>query len=145
MVNIKASKLYSEVIKEFNYSFGNLYIFKEFIVSEINQGIILNWDDHAKLLIDDVSHFFEVKGQKTNGGDLIYISNRINSYSVIASDWLKFFKHSYSLKDYCIVSENKVGVLGSMIEKLFYTKKIKHFNNLYTAINFVKKGVADFE
>jgi len=138
MVSLKETYLYSEVIKEFIYPFGNVFIFNGFVVSEINQGQIINWDNQAKLIVDDVSDYLG-----TNGSDIIYISNRINSYSVVALDWLKFFKHSYTLKAYCIVSQNKTGTLNAMIERLFYTKKIKHFSNLFEAVNFIKKGVIE--
>lgn len=138
MISLKETNLYSEVIKEFTYPFGNIFIFNGFVVSEINQGQIINWNNQAKIIVDDVSDFLG-----TNGEDIIYISNRINSYSVVAIDWLKFFNLQYSLKAYCIVSENKIGILNSMIEKLFFTKRIKHFNNLFEAVNFVKKGVIE--
>ncbi|MFD1162449.1 MULTISPECIES: hypothetical protein [Hwangdonia] len=138
MVSLKETYLYSEVIKEFTYSFGNIYIFNGFVVSEINQGQIINWDNQAKLIVDDVSAFLG-----TNGADVIYISNRINSYSVVALDWLKFFKHSYTLKAYCIVSPNKTVTLNGMIERLFYTKNIKHFNTIFEAVNYVKQGVIE--
>ncbi|WOD43632.1 hypothetical protein [Hwangdonia lutea] len=138
MVSIKETYLYSEVIKEFSYSFGNIYIFDGFVVSEINQGQIITWDKQAKLIVDDLSAFLG-----TNGADVIYISNRINSYSVVALDWLKFFKHNYSLKAYCMVSKNKSGTLSAVIERLFYTKKIKHFNSLFEAVNCIKQGVIE--
>ncbi|MFD1614987.1 hypothetical protein [Gelatiniphilus marinus] len=119
MISIKKTDLYSEVVKEFNYLFGSIFVFKGFVVSEINQGQIINWDNQAKLIAEDVTAFLG-----TNGADVIYISNRINSYSVVALDWLKFFKHSYTLKGYCIVSQNKRGIINAKIEKLFYTKKL---------------------
>lgn len=138
MISLKETSLYSEVIKEFIYPFGNVFVFKGFVISEINEGETINWDSQAKLIADDVSTFLD-----TDGADIIYISNRINSYSVVALDWLKFFKHSYTLKAYCIVSQNKIGILNAIVERLFFTKKIKHFSNLYEAVNFVKKGVIE--
>ncbi|ULC60598.1 hypothetical protein MBM09_06300 [Flaviramulus sp. BrNp1-15] len=138
MISIKETDLYSEVLKEFNYSFGDVFVFEGFVVSEIKRGKTLNWDDHAKLIVKDVTTYLN-----TNGEDIIYITNRIHSYSVVATDWLKFFKHSYSLKAYCVVSENKGGVLNLMIEKLFFKNKIKHFENLYAAVNYVKIGLVE--
>lgn len=137
MISIRETDLYNEVLKEFNYSFGNVFVFEGFVVSEMNRGVVVSWEN-AKLIIDDV-----VSSLNTRGEDLIYITNRINSYSVVAADWLKFFKQSYSLKAYCIVSDNKMSSLNLMIEKLFFQNKIKHFSNLYAAINFVKKGLAE--
>ncbi|MGA1227175.1 MAG: hypothetical protein ACO3VF_08100 [Tamlana sp.] len=137
MESVKETNLYSEVLEKYNYSFGSVYVFKGFVISEINEGETISWEN-AKLIIDDVTSFFN-----SNGEDIFYISNRIHSYSVVAADWLKFFKQSYSLKLYCIVSGNEVGTLNSAIEKLFFKKKIKHFKSLFEAVNFVKKDVIE--
>lgn len=138
MISVKETNLYSEVIKELNYPFGNVFIFDGYIVSEINRGVTINWDDHAKVIVEDVSCFLG-----TDGSDLIYISHRINSYSVIPYDWLKFFKSNYQLKGYFIVSENKLRILNSLVESLFFNSKINRFNNLHTAINSIKTGVIE--
>ncbi|MDO5970530.1 hypothetical protein Q4Q35_12000 [Flavivirga aquimarina] len=138
MVSVKDTNLYTEVIKEFNYTFGNIFVFQGYIISEINEGIVLNWEDHAKFFVKDVTDFLG-----TNGEDLILISNRINSYSIIASDWLKFFENNYDLKGYLIVLGQKTAKLGVMVENLFFNNKIKRFNSLYAAVNYVKNGLIE--
>lgn len=138
MLSVRDTDLYNEVLKECNYDFGNVYMFKEFVVSEFSKAETITWENHAKIIIYDIESFYD-----TDGSDVVYISNRINSYSVVASDWLKFYKASYTVKAYCIVSENKAGFLNSMIEKLFFKKKIIHFTNLLEVVNFVKKGLIE--
>lgn len=138
MKSIKETNLYKEVKKELNYPFGNVFIFEGFVVSEINRGINFSWENHGKVIVDDVSCYLG-----TEGNELIYISNRINSYSVVASDWLKFFKNNYTLKGYFIISENNIGVLNSMIENLFFNNKIKRFNTIEAAINSIKTGLIE--
>lgn len=133
MKYVRDSSYYEEVIKEVKYSFGELFLFQGFVVAEIYEGQTINWQN-AELMVDDVVNLLG-----TDGSDIIYISNRVNTYSVIASDWLKFFKYSYSLKSYYVVSTNNVGTLNSTIEKLFFKKKIKHFNCLDEAISEAKK------
>ena len=133
MVSVKATELYNEVIMELNYAYGNVFIFKGFIVSEINGGVSLSWDLHAKKMVEDVANYLE-----TNGENLIYISNRINSYSVKATDWLKFFKLGFNLKAYFIVSNTPSGKLNIMIENLFFNNKIQHFSSIYDAVNHAK-------
>ncbi|GAA4955542.1 hypothetical protein GCM10023314_31600 [Algibacter agarivorans] len=137
MISVKQTDLYSEVLKELNYSFGDIFIFDGFIVSEINQGVNFSWNNHAKQIVDDVSCFLG-----TDGRDLIYISNRINPYAVVAMDWLKFFKNHYYLKGYYVVSDNKFGIMNLMVEELFFRNKIKNFNSIYSAVNWTKKGSA---
>ncbi|MEP3837058.1 MAG: hypothetical protein ABJM36_05395 [Algibacter sp.] len=138
MISIKDTETYSEVLKEFNYAFADIFIFKNFVVSEVKEDVDFSWDEHAQKIVEDVFGF-----TGGNGGELVFISNRINSYSVLAIDWLKFFKQSYNLKAYCIVSQNRSGILNTMIEKLFYPKNIKHFNSIYEALNFVEKRLME--
>ena len=132
MISIKQSHLNSEVLKELNYPFGDVFIFDGFVVSEIKDSINFSWSEHAQFIVSDVTCFLG-----TDGRDLIYISNRINSYAVVAIDWLKFFKYQYSLKGYYIVSHGKLSRLNLMVEELFFKKKIKHFDSIHSAINWV--------
>lgn len=138
MVSVKDTNLYAEVIKEFNYSFGNIFIFKDYVVTEFNEGIVVSWEEHGKIFTKDVSDFLG-----SNGEGIILVSNRINSYSAMASDWLKFFRNNYTLKGYLIVSDEKTMILSAMIENLFFKNKIKRFNSLYVAINYIKKGLIE--
>lgn len=131
MIGVRDSVFYKDVQKELNYPFGNIYIFKNFVVSEMNAGITYSWDVQGKIIANDVSLYLG-----TMGDDVIYISNRINSYAVVPTDWFKFFKN-YKLKNYVIVSDNKIGALNSAIENLFFNNKIKRFNSLYEAVNWV--------
>lgn len=138
MISVKQTNLYSEVLKELNYSFGNVFIFNGFIVSEMNQGINVSWSNHAKQIVEDVSCYLG-----TDGSDIIYISNRINSYAVMAADWLKFFKSNYYLKAYYIVSNKPTSKISLVVENLFFKNKIENFNSLYEAVNWAKKGIVE--
>lgn len=138
MISVKETYLYNEVLKELNYPFADVFIFDGFIISEIHRGVSFNWEEHAKIIVEDVFCYLG-----TNGSDLIYISHRINSYSVVAYDWVNFFKSNYQLKGYFIVSDNKMRVLNSLVESLFFNNKIKRFKNLHTAVNSIKTGVLE--
>ena len=134
MISIKQSNLYPEVLKEFNYSFGDIFIFNGFVVSEIKQGVNFSWNMHAEQIIDDVTGYLG-----TDGKDIVYISNRINSYAVVALDWFKFFKNNYFLRGYYIVTPSNLGYLNLLIEELFFQNKIKNFDSIYAAVNWVKQ------
>ncbi len=133
MEHVKSSPFYQEAIQEINYSFGNFYLFETFIVGEINKDIVFTWEDHAKTVVEEISNLYD-----QNGKDLVYISNRVNPYSVVPSDWLHFFKYSYSLKGYGIVSYNPKGILNAMLEKLFMRSKLQSFTCLTDAIAWAK-------
>lgn len=134
MKSIKVTSLYSEVLKEYHYTFGDAFIFDGYVVSEINDGIIFSWEDHAEQCTKDVFSFLG-----TDGSDLIYISNRINSYSIMATDWLKFFKNCYSLKCYYVVGQEKISIINTMFENLFFKSKIKRFTSIEEAVKAAKE------
>lgn len=139
MVSVKNTEFYSNVLKELHYSFGSVYIFKGFVISEMNTGITSCWENQGELVAADVAMFLG-----TMGDDVIYISNRINPYAVIATDWVKFFK-AYKLKHYLIVSNSKMAVLNYAIENLFFKNKIKRFNSLYAAMNWMATSLPKTE
>ncbi|WP_299550110.1 hypothetical protein [Seonamhaeicola sp.] len=135
MVSVKDSSFYTEVLKELNYPFATAFIFKGFVVVEINEGIEYTWDNHGKLMAQDVAYFLG-----TDGGNLIYISNRMHSYSVVPQDWLKFFRSDYRLKEYYVVSPNRKGTFNLIIESLFFKNKIKSFPSLSEAVVSAKNS-----
>ena len=133
MKSVKQTDLYPKVLKELNYSFADVFIFDGFIISEIKQGVNFSWNNHAKYIVDDITCFLG-----TDGTELIYISNRIHSYSVVAIDWLKFFKQQYGLKGYYVVSNSQMSKLNLLVEQLFFKEKIMHFDSLFSAVHWVR-------
>ncbi|MEW7277904.1 hypothetical protein ABW636_04860 [Aquimarina sp. 2201CG1-2-11] len=130
---IKDSSFYKDAIHELNYPCGNFYLFESFVIGEINEGVVYSWDDHAKEMAEEISHLYDY-----NGENIMYISNRVNSYSVKPLDWIKFFKNNYKLKGYSIVSYSQKGLLTSLVEKLFFKDNFQSFDNLEDAIAWAK-------
>ena len=139
MISISDSSFYPKVIKEFNYNFGNVFVFDKFVVSEINHGVNFDYS-HAQSIIEDVFILFN----KTNGETINYISNRMNSYSVMASHWERFFNEGYLLNAYIVVSD-KARFCNVSIEKLFFKRTITHFSELEMAINFVESEMVKMD
>ena len=136
MISIKETVFYEGLLKELNYDFGDVFIFDGYIVSEMKEGVTINWDEHMTNVSDDIAQF-----SGNDGSNFIYISHRIHSYSVMPSDWLKFYKQSYTLKGYGIVGYSKSSFLNVVIENLFFPKKIKRFANLETAIQWATNKI----
>ena len=89
--------------------FGNFYFFEKFVVSELNEGVHFDWD-RVKILSDIiVSHY----GRRQ---DLVYISNRVNSYSIEPQSWLKFDKEYNLFNASGIIAYNKKGGLSVVLE-----------------------------
>ncbi|WP_178984777.1 hypothetical protein [Winogradskyella helgolandensis] len=131
MLSIKNTELNNEVQKEINYSFGNIFIFDGFVVSEINEGVSFSWEEHAKKIIDDVIEFTNSKGD-----ELVLISHRIHSYSVKPTGWLQFFRSSLNLKGYGIVCFTGASLKNTAIENLFFKKRIRHFGTIESAVQW---------
>lgn len=131
---IKDSPFYKDAIHEFNFSSGNYYLFDTFVVAEINEGVLFTWEDHAKPITEEFAHLYD-----NNGEDIVYISNRVNLYSVKPSDWVKFFRNGYKLRGYAVVSYTSRGIFNSLIEKLFMRNSFQSFTNLEDAIAWAKE------
>lgn len=130
---LKDSSFYKDAIHEFSYSYGTYYLFDTFVVAEINEGVVYSWEDHAKPIVERLAHLYD-----QNGENIVYISNRVHSYAVKPSDWLKFFKNNYALKGYAIVGYTSKGIFNSLIEKLFVRSSFESFNTLEDAIAWAK-------
>lgn len=131
---LKDSAFYHEAIHELNYSFGNYYLFDCFIIAEVNEDVIFTWENHGKRVTEDLTNLYD-----NNGQDFVLITHRINAYSVMPTDWIKFFTHSYKLKGYAIVSYTKAGFLNASLEKMFMKTHVKRFKSLENAIEWAKE------
>ncbi|MEY8868860.1 hypothetical protein AB9K24_05100 [Meridianimaribacter flavus] len=136
MISVKHTPLYEQVLKEFNYEFGDVFVFKGYLISEISEGINFTWEDHGKRIVEDVSKF--IGG---NGADIVYLSHRIHSYSVKPNGWVKFFKGNYELKGYGVVGYSSKSFLNTLIENLFFTQKIRRFNDLDAAVQWATHDI----
>lgn len=133
MQYVKDSVHYRDAIQELNYPFGNFYLFDGFVIGEINEDVIFTWDDHAKLLVEDLTNLYD-----HDGGEVVYLTNRVHSYAIKPSDWLKFYKSDYKIKAYGIISYTSKGLMNVMIEKLFMKNRIKGFENISDAIHWAR-------
>ncbi len=109
--------------------FGVFYFFDGPVISKIKEGIVFNWS-MAKKIIDIA---YEVLGKDK---PIAYISNRINNYSVVPTDWLKFYKNRHQLEIYSVVAHSKSGLSSIVLEKMFFRDNIRQFSDLETAITW---------
>ncbi|WP_299110558.1 hypothetical protein [uncultured Winogradskyella sp.] len=133
MTSIKHTDFYNDVLKVLDYKFGIVFIFDGFVVSEIKEGVSFSWESHAQQIVKDVTDF-----TICDGSNLVYISHRIYSYSLVPTDWLKFFTNSFELKGYGVVGYHKISFINTVIENLFFKKKIRRFISLESAIQWAK-------
>lgn len=128
-----AQSTYIKNVKEVHHlSFGSYYFFDNYIISEIHDEVLFNWEK-AQEVIQIAEKFYGSDYQPH------YIANRIYDYSIVPNDWLKFFKTRYRLKSFLIVSSNKSSVVNFTFEKIFYKGNIRKFHSLKEAIPLINK------
>ncbi|WP_036381124.1 hypothetical protein [Muricauda sp. MAR_2010_75] len=109
--------------------FGVFYFFDGLVISEIKEGVVFNWTMAKKI----INIAYEILGKDN---PIAYISNRIHNYSVIPTDWLKFYKNRHQLEFYSVVAYNKGGLSSIVLEKMFFKDNIRQFSDLENAIKW---------
>jgi hypothetical protein len=130
-VKVEDSNLVDEIEEIYILESGTFYFCSQFVISEINEGINFDWK-LAQEVIDLVYNHYGAEVE------ISYISNRVNSYSLVPQDWLKFFEARHTILSFCIVTYTKAGLMNIMLEKLFFKSKMKKFEKLYEATDWVK-------
>lgn len=76
------------------------------------------------------------KAEEVYGNDIpfVYISHRINSYSIDPIGYYKAIKSFPSLKAIAIVADNKRTKMTANLERLFISKPIRVFDDLNSAM-----------
>jgi hypothetical protein len=109
--------------------FGKFYFFKNFVISELNEGVHFDWNKVKILANIMINHYGAIN-------NLIYISNRVNSYSIEPQSWLKFDKRYQLVKSSGIIAYDKKGGISVVLERLFSKGSIKIFRSLTKAIEW---------
>lgn len=113
------------------FDFGTFYFFDGVIVGELNEGITFSYKE-AKKFIDVALEYY---GPDKN---VVYVSNRVNSYSVRPTDWVKINNTLQTLIAVGVVHYSTFSKSIFNIEKLFYKKPFKGFESLEDAFVWAK-------
>ena len=112
--------------------FGTNYLFDDFFIMEVNEGVHFNSNKLNKLLTEIRAHYgFHKK--------LAYIANRVNSYSIDPILWSYFDKDDSILVAVSIVSYSELSLMNANIEKQLSAISIKRSASIEEAIDWVQK------
>ena len=117
---------------------GTYYFFEDFIISEINEGMVFDWEMAQEFLTLAENHY----GAENK---IAYISNRVHSYSLVPQDWLKYFKARNSVSGFAVVSYNKRERSDILLERLFFKSKIKKFFDLNEAVDWAVEQQKEYK
>lgn len=107
------------------------YMFEDFFIMEVDEGIHFNIEKFNLLLTIIRDHFGVHKR-------IAFISNRINSYSIDPVLWSYFDKDDSYLIAAAIVSYRESTFLSANIEKQLASIPIKRSKNLEEAIDWIR-------
>lgn len=136
MKSVKELDFFKNIREIREYEFGIFYFFDGLIISEMNEGETFDWSIAEKI----IDAAYEILGEDK---PIAYISNRINNYSVVPTDWLKFYKNRHKLELYSIVAYNKNGLASIILEKMFFKDSIRQFTDLESAISWSLAKISD--
>ena len=126
-----SSYFHSLTHNKVEFSFGNFFLFDNFIISEIDEGIHFDWDKIQEV----VGMLYDNFGKELRIG---YISNRINSYSIDPQNWVDFQEQHGFIVASAIISYSEFAYMNATIEKRFSENSLKRCINLDDAISWIQ-------
>jgi hypothetical protein len=111
------------------FEFGVFYFFDGLVISEMKEGVVFDWDMATKAIN---------AAQEIFGKDqpIAYISNRINKYTVVPTEWLKFYKNRHKLKYYSVVGSTQGSFASIVLERMFFKESLRQFQDIGEAISW---------
>ncbi|MBW1296782.1 hypothetical protein [Aquimarina litoralis] len=113
------------MIKSYELDFCNLEIYKDYVLATMHEGIVVSVKNNAILIKIAEMHF--------NNTPFVYITNRVNSYSVDPIVYIKTAKIP-TLLGFAVVSKDPIQKTLTKYEKKFFTKEFKRFDDIDSAI-----------
>ncbi|MDT0554771.1 hypothetical protein [Patiriisocius hiemis] len=115
--------------KYFDLGYTEVFIFDEFLINQIQEGVTIT-PEHNNTLVNVIEKYFKNK-------PFVYISNRINSYSVDPITYLGT-SSIYNLLAIAIVAEKHLNKKNALYESNFFNKPFKVFDTLSKAMQWVQ-------
>ena len=109
------------IIKYYNYEDLELFVFDEFIINQIKEGAVIQ-PDHNNIINDTVKKHF-------SGKNMVYISNRVKSYSVNPLIYAETEKIP-NLVAIALIPKTKLMRRSAEYERKFFDKPYEIFDNL---------------
>lgn len=119
-------------LRYYDLGYTEVFVFEHYLINQIKEGhtVIVN---HAKVLNAMIEKHFPNR-------EMIYIANRVNSYSVDPLVYLKVSKIK-NLKALCIVAATGLKRNAAFYEKQFCAKPFEIFNSMNDAILWANKKI----
>lgn len=110
------------------FDFCEIHIYDNYLIVIMDEGLTVG-PKHNSILNNVVETYFHKK-------KFVYISYRLNSYSVDPSTYIETSKIE-NLMAFAVVSTDYKAKSNTEVEKLFFTKPFETFDNLEDAVFWV--------
>jgi|TARA_R100000306_G_scaffold12158_3_gene14275 hypothetical protein len=108
---------------------GTIYFYGNIVIVEAKEGVTLSYKNAFPILVKGLTYL--------KVSSWVYISNRINSYSLIPQDY-KYLEKVPTLKGIAVVAKTNIGLKNTEVEATFFNKPFVSFSNLTEAYNWGK-------
>ncbi len=105
--------------------YAQVYVFQNYLINQINDGVNVNME-HVEVLRDMIKKHF-------GNRKLVYIGNRVHSYSVDPLVYLSVGRID-NIEGIAIVTDTRLNLQNANFEKVFYHKEFEVFTNMEAAI-----------
>ncbi|WP_067146228.1 hypothetical protein [Pseudotamlana agarivorans] len=127
---VAKSPLITHHIKIEKTNLGDLYFFKNYVIAEFYEGVEIDYLSFEQCQNLIKKYFGE--------NDFGFISNRINSYSVVITEAYLFNKAFPNAKAYATVSYNVFTQKSFEVESHFFKFNKRNFLSLTEAVSWVE-------
>lgn len=118
------------IIRYYDFDDGELFVFDEFIINQIKEGVVIQ-PYHNDIINEVIQQHF-------SGKNMVYISNRVKSYSVNPLIYPETEKIP-NLIAIAIIPKTQLMRRNAEYESQFYDKPYEIFDNLSNAIKWAQK------
>ncbi|UJH68972.1 hypothetical protein [Allomuricauda sp. SCSIO 65647] len=129
MKSVRELDFFKNIREIREFEFGFFYYFDGLVISEMKEGVHMTWGMAKKA----VKAAVEIYGEDM---PIAYISNRINDYTIVPSDWIKFYTNRHQLDFYSVVGSTKGSFASLVLEKMFFQNSINQFTDIEEAIEW---------
>ena len=129
MKRVKELDFFKHIRQIREFEFGIFYYFDGLVISEMKEGIVLEWE-MAELGVLAAKEIFK------ENQPIVYISNRIHNYSVDPLNWVKFYKNRHQLAHYAVVGRTQGNFASVVLERMFFKNSIVQFQHLDEALKW---------
>ncbi len=126
-MRVERSAIYKFCEAEYNLPFTDLYIFDEFVISQVKAGYKYTQSDAIRLVGAITKHF-------PNNAPFDFISNRVNDFSLDPNDLRWFLSLLDNIRSYSVAYYDSPSKANYTLESQFSPIPVNAFPNLVLAL-----------